>query len=60
MVVASVMIKEGSIGSLSIQMPWKGKSFQVELDKLELVLAPCLKKSNTPAGDETGSFVQDS
>ncbi|KAJ6403537.1 hypothetical protein OIU84_015448 [Salix udensis] len=57
---ASVMIKEGSIGSLSIKMPWKGKGFEVELDELELVLAPCLKKSNTPAGDETGSFGQDS
>ncbi|KAJ7002353.1 hypothetical protein NC653_012415 [Populus alba x Populus x berolinensis] len=40
-------------------MPWKGKGFQVELDELELVLAPCLKKSNTPAGDETGSCSQD-
>ncbi|KAJ6936770.1 hypothetical protein NC652_011455 [Populus alba x Populus x berolinensis] len=59
-VAASVMIKEGSIGSLSVKMPRKGKGFQVELDELELVLAPCLKKSNTPAGDETGSCSQDS
>jgi autophagy-related protein 2 len=54
------MIKEGSIGSLSVKMPWKGKGFQVEVDELELVLAPCLKKRNSPADDETSSSSQES
>uniref|UniRef100_A0A6N2L4U1 Autophagy-related protein 2 n=1 Tax=Salix viminalis TaxID=40686 RepID=A0A6N2L4U1_SALVM len=57
---ASVVIKEGSIGSLSVRMPWKGKGFQVEVDGLELVLAPYLKKSNSPAEDETSSSSQES
>ncbi|KAJ6896449.1 hypothetical protein NC651_022605 [Populus alba x Populus x berolinensis] len=57
---ASVMIKEGSIGSLSVKMPWKGKGFQVEVDELELVLAPCLKKRNSPADDENSSSSQES
>ncbi|XP_034927983.1 autophagy-related protein 2 isoform X1 [Populus alba] len=57
---ASVMIKEGSIGSLLVKMPWKGKGFQVEVDELELVLAPCLKKRNSPADDETSSSSQES
>ncbi|CAK7329864.1 unnamed protein product [Dovyalis caffra] len=57
---ASLIIKEGSIGSLLVKMPWKGTGFQVEVDELELVLAPCLKKSNSPAGDETCNSSQES
>ncbi|XP_030450461.2 autophagy-related protein 2 [Syzygium oleosum] len=37
---SSLMIKEGSIGSLLVRMPWKGKGCQVEVDEFELVLAP--------------------
>ncbi|XP_052191983.1 autophagy-related protein 2 [Diospyros lotus] len=37
---ASVAVKEGSIGSLSVIMPWKGKGCEIEVDELELVLAP--------------------
>ncbi|XVF01245.1 hypothetical protein REPUB_Repub04eG0071400 [Reevesia pubescens] len=38
---ASLVMKEGSIGSLLVKMPWKGKGCQVEVDELELLLAPC-------------------
>ncbi|KDP42306.1 hypothetical protein JCGZ_01630 [Jatropha curcas] len=57
----SVIIKEGSIGSLSVKMPWNGKGFQVEVDELELVLAfsPFLRKKS-PEGDEKNGFHQDS
>ncbi|KAF2294790.1 hypothetical protein GH714_018105 [Hevea brasiliensis] len=57
----SVIIKEGSIGSLSVKMPWKGKGFQVELDEVELVLAlaPC-PQNKSPAGDGNSGFNQDS
>ncbi|KAF5444049.1 hypothetical protein F2P56_036553, partial [Juglans regia] len=54
----SVIIREGSIGSLLVKMPWKGEDCLVEIDELELVLAPCLK-NDSPAGSETWSSVQD-
>lgn len=38
---AAVLVKEGSIGSLLVTMPWKGKGCEIEVDELELVLAPC-------------------
>ncbi|KAJ0983471.1 hypothetical protein J5N97_011726 [Dioscorea zingiberensis] len=37
---AAVMVKEGSIGSLSMKIPWKLKNCQIEVEELELVLAP--------------------
>ncbi|KAL6963999.1 hypothetical protein U1Q18_035005 [Sarracenia purpurea var. burkii] len=40
-IAASVIVKEGSIGSLSVTMPWKGKGCEIEVEELELVLAPC-------------------
>ncbi|KAB1207098.1 Autophagy-related protein 2 [Morella rubra] len=55
---ASVIIKEGSIGSLMVKMPWKGEGCLVEIDELELVLAPCLK-NDSPAQNETCGSVQD-
>lgn len=56
--VTSVMIKEGSIGSLLVKMPWKGKGCQVELDELELVLVPCWDNKSR-AVDEGCSTSQD-
>lgn len=53
-----VIIKEGSIGSLLVKMPWKGEGCVVEVDELELVLAPCMK-NDSPAEDETCSSSQD-
>lgn len=42
---APLLIKEGSIGSLLVKMPWKTNGCQVELDEVELVLAPRLESS---------------
>ncbi|KAK1297389.1 hypothetical protein QJS10_CPB15g00827 [Acorus calamus] len=36
-----VIIKEGSIGSLSVRIPWKVKNCQIEVEELEIVLSPC-------------------
>ncbi|KAI9181365.1 hypothetical protein LWI28_014271 [Acer negundo] len=54
----SVIIREGSIGSLLVKMPWKGKGCQVEVDELEIVLAPC-RDNNSRGGDETCSTSPD-
>lgn len=52
------MIKEGSIGSLLVKLPWKGSGCQVEVNELELVLAP-YAEDNLPAGVETCNSGQD-
>ncbi|XVE49181.1 hypothetical protein DITRI_Ditri01bG0061700 [Diplodiscus trichospermus] len=54
----SLIIKEGSIGSLLVKMPWKVKGCQVEIDELELLLAPCLENHFSTA-DETCSSGDD-
>ncbi|XP_058097104.1 autophagy-related protein 2 [Magnolia sinica] len=36
-----VTVKEGSIGSILAIIPWKVSNCQIEVDELELVLAPC-------------------
>ncbi|KAG0472420.1 hypothetical protein HPP92_016966 [Vanilla planifolia] len=36
----AVVVKEGSISSLSIRIPWKLQNCQIELEELELVLSP--------------------
>lgn len=41
--LAGLTVKEGSIGSLSVTMPWKSKGCQIELDELEIVLGPGVK-----------------
>ncbi|KAL3515269.1 hypothetical protein ACH5RR_022171 [Cinchona calisaya] len=38
---AAVIVKEGSIGSLSLTLPWRGNDCRIEVDELELVIAPC-------------------
>ncbi|XP_038972268.1 autophagy-related protein 2-like isoform X2 [Phoenix dactylifera] len=47
---AAVLVKEGSIKSLSIKIPWKRKNCQIEVEVLELVLAPFVQ-SYTSAMD---------
>lgn len=37
---AAVFVKEGSVGSLKVTMPWKDGGCQIEVDELEVVLAP--------------------
>ncbi|KAK6916462.1 Autophagy-related protein 2/VPS13, C-terminal [Dillenia turbinata] len=55
---AAVIVKEGSIGSLLIKMPWNGKGCEVVVDELELVLAPCAgNKKQAP--EETSVPHQD-
>ncbi|XVE93352.1 hypothetical protein REPUB_Repub01dG0184500 [Reevesia pubescens] len=52
---ASLVIKEGSIGSLLVKMPWKGKGCQVEVDELELLLAPCSENRFSNADEACSS-----
>lgn len=66
-------MKEGSIGSLLVTMPWKGKGCEIEVEELELVFAPCgghknefgtescvLKQDgNYPIGHDSGKVAQE-
>ncbi|XP_062091472.1 autophagy-related protein 2 [Humulus lupulus] len=56
--VASLIIKEGSIGSLLVNMPWRGEGCTVEVDELELVLVPS-KEYYSPAVAETHHSSRD-
>ncbi|PON69112.1 Autophagy-related protein [Parasponia andersonii] len=56
--VASVMVKEGSIGSLLVRMPWRGEGCTVEVDELELLLVPS-RENYSPAVAETHHSGQD-
>lgn len=63
---AAVYVQEGSIGSLLMKMPWKGDGFRIEVDELELVLAPEATFSRSTFGnclstqDGAASVNQDS
>ncbi|XP_042376736.1 autophagy-related protein 2-like isoform X2 [Zingiber officinale] len=37
---APIVVKEGSIKSLSIKVPWKLRNCEIEIDEIELVLGP--------------------
>ncbi|ESQ47980.1 hypothetical protein EUTSA_v10019879mg [Eutrema salsugineum] len=52
---APLLIKEGSIGSLLVKMPWKTNGCQVEVDELELVLAPRLESNESSSNEATTS-----
>lgn len=56
---SSLMIKEGSIGSLLVRMPWNGKGCQVEVDEFELVLAPYVDNCTSDAVGSQGSCPDD-
>ncbi|KAJ4963605.1 hypothetical protein NE237_023544 [Protea cynaroides] len=58
MCAAPVIVKEGSIRSLLVKVPWNGKSCQIEVDELELVLAPLVEDNFLP-GTETNLYSQD-
>ncbi|CAN4107707.1 unnamed protein product [Withania somnifera] len=47
---AAVYVQEGSIGSLLMTMPWKGDGCRIEVDELELVLAPEANFSRSTLG----------
>ncbi|CAN4112202.1 unnamed protein product [Withania somnifera] len=63
---AAVYVQEGSIGSLLMTMPWKGNGCRIEVDELELVLAPEANLSRSTLGscpstqDSAASINQDS
>ncbi|KAI3445996.1 hypothetical protein Pfo_002661 [Paulownia fortunei] len=42
----AVLVKEGSVGSLMVTMPWKDGGCRIEVDELEVVLAPRRVKVN--------------
>ncbi|CAM8936690.1 unnamed protein product [Rhodiola kirilowii] len=50
-------IKEGSIGSLLVSMPWNGNGFEVEIDELEMLLTPCAEHVSR-TNDETSTSDQ--
>ncbi|KAL0743227.1 hypothetical protein Bca4012_084740 [Brassica carinata] len=52
---APLLIKEGSIGSLLVKMPWKTNGCQVELDEVELVLAPRLDRTSSSSNEPSTS-----
>ncbi|CAA7392036.1 unnamed protein product [Spirodela intermedia] len=52
-----VFVKEGTILSLSIKVPWKMKNCQIEVEDLELVIAPC-RDSRLPT-DKDVCFLSD-
>lgn len=43
---SAVVLREGSIASLSIKIPWRLQNCQIELEELELVLAPFIGSKN--------------
>ncbi|RRT49590.1 hypothetical protein B296_00036938, partial [Ensete ventricosum] len=45
-----IVVKEGSLKSLSITIPWKLRNCEIEVDELELVLGP-FSESNIPPTD---------
>lgn len=55
---APFFVKEGSIGSLLVKIPWKLANCEIEVDGLELVLIPC-KRSSSPAEDDHTMRGQD-
>ncbi|KVI01947.1 Autophagy-related, C-terminal [Cynara cardunculus var. scolymus] len=55
---AILVLKEGSIGSLTVKLPWKGRNCEVEVEELEIVLAPGGKRSSQ-VGNEASTSGQD-
>ncbi|KAK3025601.1 hypothetical protein RJ639_042099 [Escallonia herrerae] len=55
---ATVVIKEGSIGSLSAKMPWNGEGCRIVVEELELVLAPC-RGQTSQDGSKTSPSSQE-
>ncbi|RZC48420.1 hypothetical protein C5167_016847 [Papaver somniferum] len=53
-----VIVKEGSIGSLLVKFPWKLRNCEIEIEELELILAPRVGH-DIPAAAETCSSSQD-
>lgn len=52
---APVIVKEGSISSLLVKVPWKLANCQIEVDGLEIVLTPCRENNLPQEGDNVKS-----
>ncbi|XP_042482535.1 autophagy-related protein 2 [Macadamia integrifolia] len=55
---STIIVKEGSIGSLLVKVPWKGQRCEIEVDELEVVLGPFVGDVIL-AGAETNLSSQD-
>ncbi|KAM0028778.1 putative vacuolar protein sorting-associated protein [Helianthus debilis subsp. tardiflorus] len=52
---AILVVKEGSIGALTVKLPWKNRNCEIELEELEVVLAPGEKKSSQVVNEASTS-----
>ncbi|XP_076951315.1 autophagy-related protein 2-like [Bidens hawaiensis] len=41
-----LVVKEGSIGALTVKLPWKNRNCEIELDELEIVVGPGQKRDS--------------
>ncbi|KAL3814219.1 hypothetical protein ACJIZ3_015487 [Penstemon smallii] len=48
---SAILVKEGSVGSLVVTMPWKDGGCRIEVDELEVVLAPRRTKDSQDESD---------
>ncbi|KAL4581217.1 hypothetical protein LXL04_017427 [Taraxacum kok-saghyz] len=56
---AILTVKEGSIGSLTVRLPWKGRNCEIEVEELEIVLAPG-RQISSQVENEPSTSNQDS
>ncbi|KAK4487321.1 hypothetical protein RD792_006063, partial [Penstemon davidsonii] len=48
---SAILVKEGSVGTLVVTMPWKDGGCRIEVDELEVVLAPRRTKDSQDESD---------
>ncbi|KAL8264601.1 hypothetical protein R6Q59_022731 [Mikania micrantha] len=56
---AFLVMKEGSIGALTVRLPWKSRNCEIELEELEIVLAPGHKRSFQTVNEASTSGQDD-
>ncbi|KAK9077272.1 hypothetical protein SSX86_005609 [Deinandra increscens subsp. villosa] len=59
---AFLVMKEGSIGALTVKLPWKNRNCEIELEELEIVLAPGQKSSQivneaSTSGQDDNTYI---
>lgn len=52
---AILIVKEGSIGSLTVRLPWTSRNCEIEVEELEIVLAPGRKRSSQATNEPSTS-----
>lgn len=57
---AMLVLKEGSIGALTVKLPWKNRNCEIELEELEIVLGPGQKVSSQNVNEASTSGQDDS